>query len=578
MSSIVFDPKKRRELDLIAKDLISVDSSRETRIAVAGIYQAAHEFGIIDEPDPTDEHKDAIAEFCLQESGDGLFFLAQQICGFTYIPEVPHRTEVCPFLVEPRRRKMLYVPRGGLKTTIGGISRNVQKILRDPAYMSIGYGMVTKELADSVGAHITGILEGSAVSHFYGNQKGSPWSGGEFNVAARGKNMHRTFKTSSPESSLISKHPVHMTIDDLYDEKHRNAAWLQTVEEFLKHLWPIVDHPDGTMDIIMTRWSRWDCWNFFEEKDTNKSLYLQFLRLLRQDGRYDELGNWHPWWPEKFTEDFAKEQLDMLGRYNYHLQYKNEALIEGGQIFDENDFEIYTTLPKVGSWVMGCDPANSKKKDSAYSAFVLSLIDTEARNNLVDFEMGKFSSAYERALHVVKLMKRHPSTFGGIQINYEDYGAQIGDLDEIKKQLRIAHEEMRTEAAKSGAVLPDLNVKYLPINQENNPGSKPERISRMHGPSKSKTFRLPEAGTVVHHVDDDREIDMTHFAKQIVRMYDDLRHGSGEWDFADAWQITTVGVRPPVVQTDKPRKDPYETFGHRTTKGDPYGRKFQVTR
>ncbi|HEC66422.1 MAG TPA: hypothetical protein ENI23_14135 [bacterium] len=60
-----------------------------------------------------------------------LYFLTKNVLGYKELDDEPH-VEVCQYLETPESKKLLLLPRGTFKTTIGTIAKTIQEIIKNP--------------------------------------------------------------------------------------------------------------------------------------------------------------------------------------------------------------------------------------------------------------------------------------------------------------------------------------------------------------------------------------------------------------------------------------------------------------
>ncbi len=545
-----------RELERIDQGFAGLVGAREDLSSVVHIYRTAHEWGIIDTPEPNHVTHDEVAHFCVQlHDADASFFFAKVMLGYDLLEDQPHRNEVAPFLTDPHPRKALYVPRGAYKTTYAGIGENVRRLVADPAHRRILYSMVTLGKAIGVSAEARGKLESPAITHFFGPQRGSVW-GDSFIVAGAGKRKDLSWMLTSPDSSAVGQHVTDLTIDDLYDlDGHLTPSWLYRAQQHIRLLWPIVDEEGATTTAIMTRWHQFDAFYVIEELNKALPESRKFKFMVRRSDWTDAEGNFHSWFPRKYTPDHLVDQLAALQLDQFEKQFHMVVRPGVDVAFDMEYDDPWEELPAVARMVISGDPNNSKKHERDLTAVNLQLMDPQEVRYLVDGELDRCNVPSKRVGLVVRIVERHPKFLLGGQVNWEGYGFQSGDLEPMKKALLKLHAKLVREGVISGP----FGVRFVSIDQSNNDGAKYDRIGNMEPTWSAGGLRLPKSGKVVRYSEAlSQQVDIGDFTREAMKVFPGLMAHTGQTDWLDSLQMGGVDVRPPLVEQSAKPIDRYE--------------------
>ena len=584
---------RQREFEAMVRTLDRAIGNREAVLQVAPVYQAAFELGIIPEPDPGQDYRHAIARYALSRDPHAFLFFARHIAGYNWIPDEPH-LELAGILMHPYWRKVVYVPRGGLKTTMGGIIQSARDILDDPAGESIEYGMINKLKSGAVGGELMGLFEKPALIHFFGDHHGRPWSPDAFNLDERGRSKDHSFMAASIDAPLVGKHPRRARLDDLYDIQHRHPAHLEAAWGFFQGIFQEADRADSGFEVYMTRWHTFDVFHSILELNDQAPPERKFLFFVRADGRYsnepdqdigfikngvyyerrpdpdpvtaeDEPVTWRSWWPEKFSEGFAQEQRRALGNIYYNLQYKNRALDEGTARFKLEWFPTWTELPPVARVVLAMDPAYAVNQDSDFTAIMLALLTPEGKYYLVDGDLEKYSGTVERARAIGRILLRWPQFFLHGAAGIEGYGDIDSEMNAVKAEIvRLWETRIRSALAAQRPLQNfqrrplTLGVRYTKINQSNNPGNKEDRIGSIDCLAESGGILLPPAGHRIITQADGNIHDLRDLLVRLFQYFPELPPGAGLWDLGDACQMLTRIARPPAIEITQAAVDRYQ--------------------
>ena len=281
---------------------------------------------------------------------------------------------------------MLIVPRGTYKSSIA-VGAMVWKQLRqiflfDNPYHSIMFASETL----SLGRRALNVIEGQlTMGGFCGrleedfgslwvkgnrNQRGSRLSfvrdGGDginlrprIEAGERAEIPQPSFWITSEKRPNTGWHCHEAYYDDLMGEQSvRTADQREKKITFFRLMWPLLDPVDlagrpARTTINGTRWHDDDVPGFvlrmIEDKAKENPDYKSKWRIL-QRGAYTEVGAIEGllYFPSKQTEEFLREQEDLLGPYLYSCNYLNDPVGIRGMITDEEQIRFVprTSFPQ----------------------------------------------------------------------------------------------------------------------------------------------------------------------------------------------------------------------------------------
>lgn len=158
-------------------------------------------------------------------------------------------------------------------------------------------------------------------------------------------------------------------------------------------------------------------------------------------------------------------------------QYLQNPLSGQQRMFDITMLQVYEVRPAVMSVYVLCDPARSKKKDSANTAIVVIGVDYAMNKYLLDGFNHKMDLK-ERWENFSKMYIKWRSATGvqRVVMGYESFGAQA-DLDYFEEQMRLPGR-------------PRFDVLELAWPRDGE-GSKVDRVQRLVPDIKSRKVFLP---------------------------------------------------------------------------------------
>lgn len=144
--------------------------------------------------------------------------------------------------------------------------------------------------------------------------------------------------------------------------------------------------------------------------------------------------------------------------------------------FNPDDLQVYEVRPPTLMAYLTCDPARSKKKDSANTAMAVQGIDIHGQKYLLDGFDHKMDLA-ERWQNLRDLRNRWTRMPGilGLKVGYETYGAQA-DMDYIQERMRIENNRFEIEELEW---------------PNDGPGGKDDRVQRLGPDFKSHAYFVP---------------------------------------------------------------------------------------
>ncbi|MCB2198907.1 hypothetical protein KQI63_05840 [bacterium] len=598
MSRIPRTDRELRDLGKIQQELAAISADMEHINQVEHIYQAAAVWGITSDERVTHENRDTIAEYCLKRGVDNLFFLSKYILNYTRLEDEPHRNVILPLMewgILPESsdeeavqlmeawpggypRTGLWVARGCFKTTLS-IAQDARDLLADPDNERILLTAIDLGFGAKYITELQGKLVSSEVRHFFGPQKGTPWNDQEMTLASRRViRKEPSFMVTAPGASQIGSHVTKLNIDDMYDEgKLRNPEvavnWLAIVERHIRALYSIADEPGARIAAKMTRWHRFDIYNFFKEelKDLPDGQRFRILKAPAEVVQND--GTRVSFFPKKYTPVFLDERRRIEGPELYATQYELEPHSPSDRAFATEWLGTWEQLPDVAAITLTCDPATSKTLKSDFTALVVIYRTSTGHRYIVDGLVDKLTTPSARAKAATGLMKKHPAIFREGRVAWEAFGFQNGDLEALKLQLNEYELEMKKEDPGF-----TIGTRLTGFKREDNPGSKPGRIYSMVARTERHGYLIPPKGIITYHRTWD---DTVHDLRQdLLRAYENFPFNpanSGEWDLLDAVQFESIAGFTPYVDTSSAARDTYEDEDDDIDTGNPFANRMNVT-
>lgn len=299
-------------------------------------------------------------------------------------PMAPVHQEICEFIDKnKKKKKLLLIPRGHLKSTIVTVGRTLQAILQDHTKRVL-IANANFKLACGFLTDIKRHLKFNEKIHmFWGDLSATAteWNRDSITLAGSTK-KEPTVTAKGVESDVTSQHYDIIILDDLVNDKFVNTQdQIQKTIDFYKETLNLLE-PGGEVIIVGTRWHYSDLYGWIMDKDN--SAISDFDVFIRQaykgelfgDGDIDIL------FPEKFSRKHLQNVYNQLGPYFFSTQYMNEPIADEDATFKRDWFKYYDSESLRGKLLNKftvIDPAISTEKEADFTAMITVGVD-EFRN------------------------------------------------------------------------------------------------------------------------------------------------------------------------------------------------------
>ena len=292
-------------------------------------------------------------------------------------------------------------------------------------------------------------------------------------VKRKGNPKEATVEASGlVDGQPIGKHYMLRIYDDIVTDK--SVATAEQVEKTTNSysLSQSLGVEGGDEWMIGTRYSYADTYEWILKRGALKARIYPATDNGLRDGK-----------PVLFTQqEWDKRQLKNTDS-DIACQYLQNPLSGQQRMFDVQDLQVYEVRPSTLAVYVMCDPARSKKKDSADTAIIVVGLDYAANKYLLDGMVHKMD-LQERWTNFANMYSKWKQSPGvqTIKMGYEIFGAQ-SDMDYFKEQMRLPNR-------------PSFPIEELAWPREGD-GSKNDRVQRLTPDLKSYKIFLPydtEAG------------------------------------------------------------------------------------
>lgn len=354
--------------------------------------------------------------------------------------------------------------------TFGGI---IQSILNDPE-ITVGIFGHSNVIAEPFLKQIKSefsrneILKKAFPDIMWKNpeKEASQWSNSGITVKRKGNQKECTIEASGLDSQPIGKHYRLRVYDDIVVPE--SVSTPEQIQKSINNysMSQSLGVEGGDEWMVGTRYSYADAYEWI----VKRGALVPRLYPATDDGTKD--GS-----PILFSiEEWDKRKLKNTDS-DIACQYLQNPLSGQNKMFNIEDLQTYEVRPETLAVYIMCDPARSKKKDSANTAMMVIGVDYAMNKYLLD-GMNHKMDLKERWENFAMLYMRWKQAPGvqNVKMGYESFGAQA-DMDYFKEQMKMPDR-------------PHFEIQEL-LWPRDGEGSKTDRVQRLVPDMKSHKVYLP---------------------------------------------------------------------------------------
>lgn len=269
---------------------------------------------------------------------DDLLYLSREILGYGEM-DVEVHGKLVEVLTDGKKRKLILLPRGSFKSSLGTISYSIYRFLKNPNIRIL----IDSEVLENAQKFLNQVKKHLREPNFtvlYGDllSKDHRETAREFTLTSRtDKNLKEpTVYATGVGTVNVGMHYDLIIADDLHSEK--NVATKEQIDKVISHYRLLLSllEPDGQLIVIGTRWHFYDLYSYLledegAEKAPNWEVYIE--KAIREDKTL--------FFPKRLTREYLKEQREAQGSYLFSCQYLNEPVSEETQCFKKEFFKYW---------------------------------------------------------------------------------------------------------------------------------------------------------------------------------------------------------------------------------------------
>ena len=290
-----------------------------------------------------------------------------------------HR-DLCQFLDERHRFKLILLPRSTLKTTLITIGSTTLNILRHPNTRTLLASELLKNSKKMLGAVEAQFESNPKIISTFGNlvpkRDEGKWNDTEMVVTSRTlyQAKEATVTAAGLDVEQTSAHYDRIVMDDLMSRNNtQTKEQIEKVIEYVRLCYPLLDpSPEAEMIFIGTRWHFADLYQYLI--DQGRCAIFKLGAYVDEEKKILSF-------PNILTHEFLDQQKVEMGSSNFANQYLNVPMDDESAKFKESWLKTFTDeeLPKGCFVTTTIDPAISKEP-TADETFIVTVA-TDYRSN-----------------------------------------------------------------------------------------------------------------------------------------------------------------------------------------------------
>lgn len=389
-----------------------------------------------------------------------LFFFNKAILGYNRLTKRCHGP-LCTFVTHnPKRFKLVLMPRDHYKTTNITIGGNIQKIVRnveERILIANENGTNASRFLDAIKSH----AEGNKIFRTLYSEiipkdfRKTTWNSLELKFNRKGHYPEPTVDCIGMTGTMTSRHYTHICVDDpISEEAVKSEKVMHDVITRIDKVFSLLVDPEkDSFWLVGTRWAFNDIYSFFIKKLGHR--FAIFARGAIEDGE--------PIFPELITMETLADIRDTIGEYAFSCLYMNNPRDPAIQDFNIEDLRFwrFTTDEKhvvlydregeiCDIWPLNklditttIDPAVSEKITSDRNAIVTTGISPKGQCIVLE-AWAKRCTPLEVIEHMFWVQERfHPRAFGIEGVAYQKALKYFVRQEASRRNVYLRIEELR---------------------------------------------------------------------------------------------------------------------------------------
>lgn len=306
--------------------------------------------------------------------------------------------DLCNFVQDnTKRKKLILIPRGHLKSTLITIGYSLFRIINDQNIRVLILNATWQMAVDFLSEIKRHLKANEKLIELYGALAENPeeWSQDRITIQRANHNIKGpTVWAAGIDSNLVGSHPDMVIYDDVVTRD--NITTRESIEKVILRYKDTLDllEPGGQLIVIGTRWTDGELYDWLMNKDNPAHVDYDVMIKQAYDGNLTTGEGFVPLWPEKFTREELKSRQQAKGWYEFSSQYLNNPIPDEAALFKSSwfkSFDIEDIKGKEMTKVMTIDPAISLDKEADYTAIMVTGIDIFGNIFVLDIARGHYT-------------------------------------------------------------------------------------------------------------------------------------------------------------------------------------------
>lgn len=373
--------------------------------------------------------------------------------------------ELCAFVKHgKKKKKLITVPRGHLKTSLITVGYTTQRIAIDKT-QRILIANATAAMAEAFLGQIKRHLKhNETFRELFGelDENADKWTDSmiRFGSDESYKTKEANVTAYGLGGNLVSQHYDLIIFDDPHNRDNINTKdQIEKVKLAYKDALDLLE-PGGEIIVIGTRWHYDDLYGWLQDPDNpgsrgfatfNRQAVRNAVIEKKPKGSY-EITEGEVLWPEKYSHKVLTQLLNDKGLYEFSCQYQNVPIDEELAVFKRDwfrDFEPTELKSRKLLKFTAIDPAISLKERADYTAIVTVGVDLWDNVYILNIRRGRYTEK-EMVDELINVKEQYAPVQMAIETVAFQKTLQNYILDETRKRgVRLPLTEVMPESNES---------------------------------------------------------------------------------------------------------------------------------
>lgn len=340
-----------------------------------------------------------------------------------------------------KKFRMYLLPRKHLKSsilTIGGAIQDILNNLNTRVLIANAVWENSRKFLSEIKEH----LQKPFLVQLFGQFQSEHWNQDEIIVKQRTEPNHTpTILTAGIEKAITGRHFKRIKVDDLVDPTNiTTKEQMQKTVLFLKNLFKMLD-PDGTMEVIGTRWHDGDMYGWILKELTGidisaRERFYVYTRYARESSKGVPDENGHTIFPKKFTDEDLVALKKKIGTYEWATNYQNNPINPDTQIF-KPPVRYWQEVPADARSYVTVDLAGTEE-DADYNVITVTSFSKANQLYVMEYRRGRFNP--DQVIGAIfDLVERYKPVCVGVEaVQYQKVMLYLLDMEMRKRKKFFA--------------------------------------------------------------------------------------------------------------------------------------------